>query len=62
VEINPVSAKRMWTKTQRIAHHLREREWERGRDENFGFVAFLEGDSRRAAIKVGEAFNPLQLY
>ena len=52
----------MWTETQRIAHHLREREWERGRDENFGFVAFLEGDSRRAAITVGEAFYPLQLY
>jgi len=62
VEINPVSAKRMWTETQRIAHYIGEREWEARARRDFGFVAFLEGDSRRAATTVGDAFYPRQLY
>jgi len=56
LEINPVSAKRVWTEAQGIAHALGEREWESRAKGELGFVAFLEGDSRRAAIMVGDAF------
>jgi CHAT domain-containing protein len=56
LEINPVSAKRVWTEAQGIAHDLGEREWESRAKGELGFVAFLEGDSRRAAIMVGDAF------
>jgi CHAT domain-containing protein len=56
LEINPVSAKRVWTEAQGIAHALREREWEARAEGELGFVAFLEGDSRRAAVMVGDAF------
>src|SRR5260370_25895317 len=33
-----------------------EAQWEAGGKGELGFVAFLEGDSRRAAIMVGDAF------
>src|SRR6202162_1103417 len=56
LEINPVSGKRMWTEAQGIAHALGEREWESRAKGELGFVAFLEGDSRHAAIMVGDAF------
>src|ERR1700676_3261476 len=56
LEINPVSAKRVWTEAQGIANALGEREWESRAKGELGFVAFLEGDSRRAAIMVGDAF------
>src|SRR5271155_163951 len=56
LEINPVSAKRVWTEAEGIAHALGEREWESRAKGELGFVAFLEGDSRRAAIMVGDAF------
>ena len=56
LEINPVSAKRVWTEAQGIAHDLREAQWEARAKGELGFVAFLEGDSRRAAIMVGDAF------
>jgi CHAT domain-containing protein len=56
LEINPVSAKRVWMEAQGIAHALGEREWESRAKGELGFVAFLEGDSRRAAIMVGDAF------
>src|SRR6266849_8165831 len=49
-------AKRVWTEAQGIAHSLGEREWESRAKGELGFVAFLEGDSRRAAIVVGDAF------
>src|SRR5438477_975275 len=56
LEINPVSAKRVWTEAQGIARALGEPEWESRAEGELGFVAFLEGDSRRAAIMVGDAF------
>jgi CHAT domain-containing protein len=56
LEINPVSAKRVWTEAQGIAHTLGERGWESRAKGELAFVAFLEGDSRRAAIMVGDAF------
>src|SRR5260370_17539882 len=56
LEINPVSAKRVWTEAQGIAHDFGEREWEARARGELGFVAFLEGDSRRAAIMVGDSF------
>jgi len=56
LEINLASAKRVWTEAQEIAHELGEREWEARARGELGFVAFLEGDSRHAAIMVGDAF------
>src|SRR6266566_4516032 len=56
LEINPASAKRVWTEAQRIAHDLGELEWESRAKGELGFVAFLEGNTRRAAIMVGDAF------
>jgi CHAT domain-containing protein len=56
LEINPVSAKRAWTEAQAIAHTLGDVQWEARAKGELGFVAFLEGDSRRAAIMVGDAF------
>ncbi len=56
LEINPASAKRVWTEAQGIAHDYGEREWEARAKGELGFVAFLEGNTRRAAIMVGDAF------
>ena len=56
LEINLASAKRVWTEAREIAHELGEREWEARARGELGFVAFLEGDSRHAAIMVGDAF------
>jgi len=56
LEINPASAKRAWTEAQAIAHGLGEREWEARARGELGFIAFLDGDSRRAATMVGDAF------
>jgi tetratricopeptide (TPR) repeat protein len=56
LEINPASAKRVWTEAQGIAHDLGERELEARAKGELGFVAFLEGNTRRAAIMVGDAF------
>src|SRR5207253_11456936 len=56
LEINPVSAKRVRTEAQGIAHPVREPEWDSRAEGELGFVAFLEADRRRAAIKLGDAF------
>jgi CHAT domain-containing protein len=55
LEINPASAKRAWTEAQRIAHALGEAQWEARATGELGIIAFLEGDSRRAAAMVGDA-------
>ncbi len=55
LEINPASAKRAWTEAQGIAHTLGEAEWEARARGELGIIAFLEGDSRRAATMVGDA-------
>lgn len=55
LEINPPSAKRAWTEAQRIAHTLGEAQWEARATGELGIIAFLEGDSRRAATMVGDA-------
>ena len=56
LEINPTSAKRAWTEAKGIAQTVGEAQWEARAKGELGFVAFLEGDSRRAAIMVGDAF------
>src|SRR6202790_4111301 len=56
LEINPVSAKRVGTEAQGIARALGGPEWESRAKGELGIVAFLEWDSRRAAIMVGDAF------
>ena len=55
LEINPPSAKRLWTEAQRIAHTLGEAQWEARATGELGIIAFLEGDTRRAATMVGDA-------
>ena len=55
LEINPASAKHAWTEAQRIAHSLGEREWESRAEGELGIIAFLEGNSRHAAVMVGDA-------
>src|ERR1700756_1385150 len=56
LEINPVSAKRVWTEAQGIAYALGEPQWGSRAEGELGFVAFLEGDTRHAARMVGDAF------
>jgi CHAT domain-containing protein len=55
LEINPASAKRAWTEAQDIAHRLGDAQWEARAEGELGIIAFLEGNSRRAAIMVGDA-------
>ena len=55
LEINPASAKRAWTEAQTIAHRLGEVQWEARAEGELGIIAFLEGNSRRAAVMVGDA-------
>lgn len=55
LEINPASAKRAWTEAQTIAHRLGEAEWEARAEGELGIIAFLEGNSRRAAVMVGDS-------
>jgi len=55
LEINPASAKKAWTEAQGIAHTLGESDWEMRAKGELGIIAFLEGDSRRAATMVGDA-------
>jgi len=55
LEINPASAKRAWTEAQTIAHRLGEAQWEARAEGELGIIAFLEGNSRRAAVMVGDA-------
>jgi CHAT domain-containing protein len=55
LEINPISAKQAWTEAQAIAHQLGEGQWEARAKGELGIIAFLEGDSRRAATMVGDS-------
>src|SRR6266704_3117729 len=55
LEINPASAKRDWMEARTIAHQLGETQWEGRANGELGIIAFLEGDSRRAATMVGDA-------
>ncbi len=49
LEINLASAKRALAEAQGIAHTLGEAKWEARARGELGIIAFLEGDSRRAA-------------
>src|SRR6266436_2883928 len=55
LEINPASAKLAWTEVGQIAHTLGEHEWEARAEGELGIIGFLQGDSRRAAVMVGDA-------
>jgi len=55
LEINPASAKRAWAEAQAIAHRLGQAQWEARAEGELGIIAFLEGNSRRAAVMVGDA-------
>ena len=56
LEINSASAKLAWTEAKQIAHTLGENEWEARAEGELGIIAFLQGDSRRATVMVGDAF------
>jgi CHAT domain-containing protein len=55
LEINAASAKREWLEASALAHSLGERQWEERAKGELGIIAFLEGDSKRAATMVGDA-------
>jgi len=55
LDINPASAKEAWTEALGVAHELREEQWEARAKGELGIIAFLEGDSRRAATMVGDS-------
>lgn len=55
LEINPASAKHAWTEAQKIAHRLGEAQWEARAEGELGIIAFLEGNSRHAAVMVGDS-------
>lgn len=55
LEINPASAKSAWTEAQTIAHKLGEAQWEARAEGELGIIAFLEGNSRHAAVMVGDS-------
>src|SRR5215467_6502958 len=55
LEIDPVSAKLAWTEAKQIANRLGEHEWEARAEGELGIIGFLQGDSRHAAIMVGDA-------
>ncbi len=56
LEINSASAKLAWTEAKQIAHTLGKNEWEARAEGELGILSFLQGDSRRAAVMVGDAF------
>jgi CHAT domain-containing protein len=55
LEINPGSAKRAWTEAQDIALRLGDAQWEERAEGELGIIAFLEGNSRRAAVMIGDS-------
>ncbi len=55
LEIDPVSAKQAWTEAKQVAEKLGEHEWEARAEGELGIIGFLQGDSRRAAIMVGDS-------
>lgn len=55
LEINPASAKRAWTEALSIAHRLGDAQWEARTEGELGIIAFLEGNSRHAAVMVGDS-------
>jgi len=55
LEINSASAKLAWTEAKQIAHTLGKNEWEARAEGELGIISFLQGDSRRAAVMVGDA-------
>jgi CHAT domain-containing protein len=55
LEINPHSAKQAWREAQTIAHQLGESQWESRANGELGIIAFLEGDTHRAATMVGDS-------
>jgi hypothetical protein len=55
LDLNPVSARRAWTEAKTIAHQLGEVQWEARAKGELGIIGFLEGDSRGAAMMVGDS-------
>jgi len=52
IEINVASSKRAWLDARALAHSLGETQWESRAEGELGIIAFLEGDSKRAATMV----------
>ena len=55
IEISPTATKWDWTKARKIAKSLGETQWQARANGELGIIAFLQGDSRRAAKLVGDA-------
>lgn len=55
IEISGESSKRAWLEAKALAHSLGETQWESRAEGELGTIAFLEGDSKKAATMVGDA-------
>jgi len=55
LDLNLGSSKQAWTEARTIAHQLGEAQWEARAEGELGILGFLEGDSRRAAMMVGDS-------
>jgi hypothetical protein len=55
LDLNPASAKQAWAEAQTIAHQLGEVQWEARAEGELGILGFLEGDSRTAAMMLGDS-------
>src|SRR6266576_703538 len=55
LDLNPASAKQAWMEAQLIAHQLGDAQSEAQAKGELGIIGFLEGDSRRAAMMVGDS-------
>ncbi len=55
IEIDGVAAKRDWEQVQSLAKVLGEKGWANRARGELGLLAFLEGDSKRASLLLGEA-------
>src|SRR5215472_10723039 len=49
------TAKRAWADAQSKTNKLGEAQWEARAEGELGIIAFLEGNSRRAAVMVGDS-------
>lgn len=55
IEISPTATRWDWIEARKIAKRLGEAQWEARANAELGIIAFLQGDSGRAAKLVGDA-------
>ena len=55
IEIDVPAAKRDWEDAQKLAHLLKEKQWEARAKGELGLIAFLDGDGVKAGRLIGSA-------